>query len=85
MNRMKRILSSSRGTKSVYSESDFKQWINEKKESRSTISKSDEGQMISAFKGTKVIRINQKPKTPNIPTKRVLVFNKGTQRRVIEN
>ncbi len=85
MNYMKKILSSNRGTKSVYSESNFKQWINEKKESRSIISKSDEGQMISAFKGTKVIRINQKPKTPHIPTKQVLVFNKGTQRKVIEN
>jgi hypothetical protein len=41
--------------------------------------------MISAFKGTKVIRVNQKPKTPHIPTKQVLVFNKGTQRKVIEN
>ena len=67
---MKKILSSNRGTKSVYSESSFKQWINEKKESRSIISESDEGQMISALKGTKVIRVNQKPKTPHIPTKR---------------
>ncbi|MBA4453824.1 MAG: hypothetical protein ACO2Y5_02915 [Nitrosopumilaceae archaeon] len=82
---MKTILSSSRGTKSVYSESTFKQWIDEKKQSRSIISESDEGQKISAFKGTKMIRINQKPKTPHIPTKRVIVFNKGTQRKIIEN
>ena len=82
---MKTILSSSRGTKSVYSESTLKKWIDEKKQSRSIISESDEGQKISAFKGTKMIRINQKPKTPHIPTKRVIVFNKGTQRKIIEN
>jgi hypothetical protein len=82
---VKKILSSNRGTKSVYSESDFRHWINENKQSRSIISKSDEGQKISAFKGTKIIRINQKPKTPQIPTKRVRIFNKGTQRKIIEN
>jgi len=82
---VKKILSSNRGTKSVYSESDFRHWINENKQSRSIISNSDEGQKISAFKGTKIIRINQKPKIPQIPTKKVRIFNKGTQRKIIEN
>jgi len=82
---VKKILSSNRGTKSVYSESDFRYWFNENKQSRSIISKSDEGQKISAFKGTKIIRINQMPKTPQIPTKKVRIFNKGTQRKIIEN
>ena len=69
----------------MYSESNFRHWINENKQSKSIISKSNEGQKISAFKGTKIIRINQKPKTPHIPRKKVLIFNKGTQRKIIEN
>lgn len=82
---MKIILSASRGTRSVYSESDSRHWISENKPVSSIISKSEEGQKISAFKGTNVIRINQRLKIPQIPTKRVRILNKGTQRKIIEN
>lgn len=82
---MKKILSSNRGTKSVYSEANFKHWIDENKKSKRIISRSDEGQKISAFRGTKIIRINQEPKLIQIPTKKIRIFNKGTQRKVIED
>ena len=68
-----------RGTKSIFSTCDFKNWITENKQFQSFVSKSVE-QKIPSCKGTNTLWIKKKPKkTPYFPTKKVLTFDRGTR------
>jgi hypothetical protein len=75
-----------RGTNSVHSECVLKKWINENKQVKSFLSKLDYGQKISSCKGTSTIWIKKQPKkVSGLPTKRVLVLDRGTRRIIVEN
>jgi len=79
------MMCSMRGTKSVSSERVFKKWITENKQSKSFVSKLNDGQKISSCKGTKTLWIKTQPKkVSGLSIKRVLVINKGTRRIVVE-
>ena len=85
MNMSQIIMCSMRGTKSVNSERIFKNWITENKQLKSFLSKS-EGQKISSCKGTNTFWIKKQPKRVlGLPTKRVLVVDKGTRRIIVQN
>jgi hypothetical protein len=79
------IMSSMRGTKSSQAECVFRNWITENKQLKSVVSKTD-GQKISSCKGTNTLWIKKQPQiTSDLPTRRVIVVDKGTRRLVVEN